>query len=75
MPFASKPLFAIYVVWHPGFSAGSAIAANIYAHFRRDLFANASGGAGISVLFRSDSGPGRNTPPPIDFSAATVTAV
>lgn len=42
----------MYILWHPDNEAGAATAEKLFKHFRRDVFKNAAGGLGISVLYR-----------------------
>lgn len=69
----------VYVVWHPRFRHGRAIADILYAHLNRPLAHPGGEGLGIPVLFRSDSPDGgvTATPPPgpISFGEAHNTAV
>lgn len=71
----SRPFIVIYVLWHPGFEGGKALAEALYGHFRRNLFVNVTGGAGISVVYRSAAQHGSSAPPAIDFEDAETTAV
>ncbi len=71
----TSPILAIYVVWHPAFEQGQAIASEIQRHFRRDPYQNLSGGRGLSVLFRNTQIPGSPIPLSIDFGEAHTTAV
>jgi hypothetical protein len=49
----------IYILWHPKFVQGLALARRIYNWFRLETM------EGIPVFFRSDSAPGANTPLPV----------
>src|ERR1700733_11147372 len=71
----TRPFLVLYVVWHPGFTAGAGIAEALREHFRRKLYENVAGGTGLSVLFRSTVVPGWSTPLPIDLNDAETTAV
>jgi hypothetical protein len=71
----TRPLFVVYVVWHPSFDEGAMIAEAIRSHFRRELYENVAGGAGLSVIFRSLPPPGATVPLEIDLSEAHATAV
>lgn len=75
MDKSTRPFLVIYVVWHPGYNAGAQLAEVLREHFRRKLYENVAGGAGLSVIFRSASVPGSNTPLPIDVDEAETTAV
>ena len=72
---AAKPFLAIYVVWHPDFDRGPQIAETIRQHFRCDKFKEASGGNGVSVVYRSVSKPGSSVPLGINFDEAETTAI
>ena len=75
MPLTTRPLFALYVVWHPAYAHGRSLADGLRQHFRRDLYRSVAGEPGISVLERSESPPGSRTPLPIDWDDAELTAV
>jgi hypothetical protein len=40
----ARPFLVVYVVWHPGFREGAALAEVLRTHFRRELYANVAGG-------------------------------
>lgn len=71
----SRPLFVLYVVWHPNFAEGLELADALRGHFRRKLYENVAGGAGLSVIYRFALAPGSTTPLPIDLAEAGTTAV
>ena len=71
----TRPLLAIYVVWHPEFAAGREWSDLLHQNFRRDLFASVTGGIGLSVLERSQAPDGQTTPLDIDPAGAEATAV
>lgn len=71
----ARPFFVIYVVWHPNFELGNATASAIMQHFRRDLYNNIVGGAGIPVVFRSVSMPDSETPIPIHLNESETAAI
>lgn len=75
MPDATRPFLVLYILWHPGYREGADIAESLRKHFRRELYENVAGGAGLSVIFRSAPGPGSDTPLPIDLDEAETTAV
>src|SRR6185295_9165705 len=52
-----------------------AIAKSLYDHYRRDLYENVAGGAGISVIYRSTPKPGSNIPIDIDFDDSETSAI
>jgi hypothetical protein len=71
----TRPLLAVYAVWHPSFRDGSKIAEGLRQHFRRKLYENVAGGTGLSVIFRSDPMPGSSVPLPIDITDAETSAI
>jgi hypothetical protein len=71
----TRPLFVLYVVWHPNFAAGATMADELRQHFRRKLYENVAGGTGLSVIFRSTPAPGEPVPLPIDLDGADTTAI
>ncbi|MCP2023273.1 UNVERIFIED_ORG: hypothetical protein J2Y76_004188 [Pseudomonas reinekei] len=74
----AKPFFVIYVVWHPSFELGKRISEAIMQHFRRDLYKNIVGGAGIPVVFRSACMPDHDIPisiNPEDSEASAIIAL
>ena len=75
MELTTRPLFAMYVVWHPAYTAGRALADRLRQHFGRDLHRFVAAESGVSVLERSESAPGGRTPLPIDWDTAEFTAV
>lgn len=70
-----KPFLVLYVVWHPNFDKGPEIAESLREHFRRKIYENIAGGAGISVIFRYALLPNATTPIPIPFQDAETTAI
>jgi len=74
MESPTRPLFALYVIWHPSFVGGREIADRFREHFGGNLYRAVSGERGVSVLYRSESIPGASVPLPIDWNAADVTA-
>ena len=71
----ARPLFVIYVLWHPNYAEGAVLAEILRKHFRRELYASVTGGTGLSVIFRSECAPGTSRPIPIDLAGAETTAV
>lgn len=71
----SRPAFALYVVWHPGFRGGRAIADGLRAHFGHELYRSVEEGHGVSVLERSAPSSDAPTPLPIDWDDVEFTAV
>ena len=75
MGIATRPLFALYVMWHPLYREGRKIADRLRKHFGRDLYRAVEEERGVSVLERSESSPDAHTPLPIDWDDAEFTAV
>jgi TIR domain len=75
MTHASRPLFVVYVAWHPAFAGGASMAKLLYEHYRRKLYENVAGGAGVSVLYRFAPPEGADSPAPIDFGDSESSAV
>lgn len=71
----TRPFLVVYVTWHPGFADGAGIAEAIRGHFRRELYENVAGGAGLSIIFRSLPPPGNAVPLGINFDEAHATAI
>ena len=70
-----NPFFTIFVVWHPSFKDGERIATAIRAHFRQEVFKNASGGLGIDVFCRFDPSNGYQVPHAVNLNGSYFTAV
>jgi hypothetical protein len=75
MPLPTRPFLVVYIAWHPSFAAGRPIAEELYDHYRRKLFENVAGGAGLSVIYRSAAPCGADSPLPIDFDEGETAAV
>jgi hypothetical protein len=75
MPLSTRPFLVIYVAWHPAFADGSVIAKVLYDYYRRQLYENVAGGAGLSVIYRSTPEPGSDVPIDIDFQSAETSAI
>ena len=75
MESMTRPLFALYVMWHPSYPGGREIADRLRTHFGRDLHMAIGEWRGVSVLERSAPVPGACTPLPIDWDEAEFTAV
>jgi len=75
LPLSTRPFLVMYVVWHPAFVGGQALAKTLYDHYRRDLYENVAGGAGLSVIYRSTPKPGSEIPIDIDFAEAETSAI
>ncbi|HXB23525.1 MAG TPA: toll/interleukin-1 receptor domain-containing protein [Gemmatimonadaceae bacterium] len=65
----------VYVVWHPDFEHGQAIADALFSHYRRDHYTNVAGGVGLSVLFRTEATSPDGVPIPIDLNDADSSAI
>lgn len=70
-----RPPLAIYVVWHPNFMQGQAIADGLFQRFCRDASRPLERGLGIPVFFRSVPAKGEDVPAPIPLDAASHTLV
>lgn len=75
MKLPTRPFLVIYVAWHPDFAEGAALAKSLYDYYRRELYENVAGGAGLNVIYRSAVDPGSYLPIEIDFEAAETSAV
>ena len=75
MTDSPRPFLVVYVVWHPAFSDGFAIAEILRQHFRRKLYENIAGGTGLSVIYRYVVAPESTQPLPIDLAEADTTAI
>ncbi|MHC2295863.1 toll/interleukin-1 receptor domain-containing protein [Rhizobium mongolense] len=72
---STRPFLVLYVVWHPQFAPGLELADTLREHFRRRLYENIAGGAGISVIYRFVPAPDSERPLSINFDDAETTAV
>ena len=70
-----KPLFTVFVVWHPSFKDGEQIATAIRAHFRQEAFRNASVGLGIDVICRFVPPYGYRVPRAVNLNESQFSAV
>ena len=75
MEMTTRPLFALYVMWHPSYREGREIADRLRRHFGRDLYRVVREELGVSVLERSEPVQDARTPLPIDWDDAEFTAV
>ena len=75
MEMRTRPLFALYVMWHPSYREGREIADRLRRHFGRDLYRVVREELGVSVLERSEPVQDARTPLPIDWDDAEFTAV
>ena len=71
----ARPLFALYIVWHPDYDAGADIANALRRHFRSDRNRDVGGWGGVSALYRNINAPGSTTPIPIPWDDSDTTAV
>ena len=74
MGTTTKPLFTLYVAWHPSNPMGDAVAELLRQRFGPDRYSDIAGGPGLSVLNRSESAPGTLTPLSVDWDESDVTA-
>ena len=75
MDVPTRPIFALYVIWHPLYSGGQEIANHLRIHYGRDLSKNVDKECGVSVLERSGPLGNAPTPMPIDWDDAEFTAI
>ena len=75
MAISTRPFLVVYVAWHPAFAAGRVIAKKLYDQYRRELYGNVTGGAGLSVIYRNTPDPATSAPPHIDLVEGETTAV
>ena len=71
----ARPLFALYVVWHPSYENGSKIADLLRRRFGGDRYQNIAGDSGVSVLCRSEAVLNGLVPLPIDWGEVGTTVV
>ena len=71
----SRPLFTLYVVWHPDYTEGADVADALRRHFGSDRNRDVGGRAGVSALYRNANAPGSLTPIPIPLDDSDTTAV
>ncbi|MCY3954820.1 MAG: toll/interleukin-1 receptor domain-containing protein [Nitrospira sp.] len=74
METTTRPLFVLYVVWHPSYTKGYEVSDLLRRHFGDDRYRNVAGGSGISVIYRNKSAPDSHTPLQIDWEEADTTA-
>lgn len=75
MSLPTRPFLIVYIVWHPDFEGGRAMAKALYDHYRRDVFKNVSGGTGLSVIYRFEPIGAAAAPMPIDLEEGETAAV
>ena len=75
MEAATRPLFALYAVWHPSNTSGAEMADLLRRHLGHDRHRNVAGNPGVSVLYRSEIVPATLVPLTIDWDEADTTAV
>lgn len=71
----TRPIFALYVIWHPDYADGRDMADQLRQHFGRGLFRFIGEANTVDVLERTESAPDAPSPKPVDWNAAEVTAV
>lgn len=75
MESVTRPLFALYIVWHLSNAGGPEVADLLRRHFGHDRHRNIAGNHGLSVLYRSEVVPAGVAPLVIDWDEAETTAV
>ena len=75
MAIQTRPFLVLYVAWHPAFAAGKALAKKLYDQYRRELYGNVTGGAGLSVIYRNAVDPATSAPLRIDLAGGETTAI
>jgi hypothetical protein len=75
MPISTRPFLVIYVAWHPAFADGERLARMLFEHYRRNLYENVAGGAGLPVVYRSAPAADATTPIDIDLNDAETSAI
>ena len=75
MEATTRPLFALYIVWHPSNAGGAQVAKLLHGYFGRDRHQNIAGDVGLSVLYRSEILRDGVAPLAIDWDEAETTAV
>ena len=75
MEKTTRPLFALYIVWHPSNENGGKVADLLRRHFGRDRHRSIAGDPGLSVIYRSEIASGALVPLSIDWDEAETTAV
>ena len=75
MVYATGLPFEIYVIWHPEYLEGEAIAAQLAGHFDADRFRGPVGGINAPVAFRNVNMARSDAPMDIDWDGAAATAV
>ena len=74
METTPRPLFALYIVWHPSYTTGGRVADLLRRHFGGDRHRDVAGEPGLSVLYRREVAPGESEPFSIDWDEAEMTA-
>lgn len=75
MPLSTRPFLVIYVAWHPAFGDGERLARVLFDHYRRNVYENVAGGAGLPVVYRSTPAPSSTTPLDVALSDAETSAI
>lgn len=70
-----KSPLAIYIIWHPSFKDGQAIANYLYSIFCRNSDKPLNRAIGIPVYFRKVNYKGQEFPKKIDYNEATYNAI
>ena len=73
--YPDRPILALHVLWHPSFTRGKEFAEKMREHYMGDLFETVGGDSGISVVHRSEPEANSDTPLPIVWNTADMTAV
>lgn len=75
MTESTRPFLVVYIVWHPTFADGAAVADILWQHFRRELYENIAGGTGLSVMYRYVVAPESDQPLPINLADSDTAAI
>lgn len=75
MKITTRPLFALYVVWHPSNASGNKIAEMLLEHFNPDRYQDVAGASRLSVIFRNETVLDKPVPLPVDLNEAEMNAV
>ncbi len=75
MARVTRPLLALYVIWHPSHPGGRIVADRLREHFVRGNQRAIGEMRGVGVLERSTPVPGERTPLPVSWDDAEFTAV
>ena len=75
MDTRTRPPFALYIVWHPAYEAGSGLANRLRQHFGGDGFRDVAGGLGLGVIYRNENAPRKAAPLSVEWDGSESTAV